>query len=71
MGSAFIKTQTHRGVDLTGIYVEGNNVMASSDPPRAIFDTGVSCIYAAPLFEEGRQRGTDFCAELLFTPFYG
>jgi hypothetical protein len=32
-----------RGTELTGIYVDGHNVMASDDPPRAIVDTGVGC----------------------------
>lgn len=30
------------GVDLTGIYVNGSNVMSPDDPPRAILDTGTS-----------------------------
>lgn len=31
-----------RGVTLTGIYVNGTNVMPPDDPPRAVIDTGVS-----------------------------
>merc|ERR1712137_272360 len=30
------------GVALTGIFVNGNNVMSSQDTPRAIIDTGTS-----------------------------
>ncbi|EGG04901.1 aspartic peptidase A1 [Melampsora larici-populina 98AG31] len=30
------------GVDLTGIYVNGSNVMSPNDPPRAILDTGTT-----------------------------
>lgn len=30
------------GVSLTGIFVNGQNVMSSQDPPRAILDTGTS-----------------------------
>lgn len=32
----------NRGVELTGVYVSGQNVMASGDTGRAIVDTGVS-----------------------------
>ncbi|KAG0152157.1 hypothetical protein CROQUDRAFT_85888 [Cronartium quercuum f. sp. fusiforme G11] len=37
-----VTSQHFWGVALTGIYVNGTNVMPSDDPPRAIIDTGTS-----------------------------
>lgn len=37
-----VTSQNFWGTELTGIYVDGHNVMASDDPPRAIVDTGTS-----------------------------
>jgi len=37
-----VSSQNFWGTELSGIYINGQNVMASSDPPRAIVDTGTS-----------------------------
>ncbi|EFP90110.1 hypothetical protein PGT21_032443 [Puccinia graminis f. sp. tritici] len=37
-----VSSQNFWGTDLSGVFVDGTNVMASDDPPRAIVDTGTS-----------------------------
>lgn len=35
------------GTDMTGIFVDGKQIMSSTDAPRALFDTGTTLIYTS------------------------
>lgn len=48
-----VSSQNFWGTELSGIYINGQNVMASSDPPRAIVDTGTSLMLVSNVTAAG------------------